>query len=157
MKNSKDMKTLSHPNSTQARPAGSLLSRYSRDYYRDDYVVNSVHVVECDSIDAEPCSNGKSSHKLSAMRRSPAKPESMSLDMNNIIQISISAEQSPDPVDRTDPKKNFTPSDSMSPNIKEIKQGKEESDQLEDQNEEDKVFSDDQDKDEACQEEGRSD
>ena len=123
MKNSKEMKTSSRLPSSEARPARSLLSRYSKDYYRDDYIVNSVHVVECDSIDAEPCSNGASIHKLSAMRQPQVKPESESLDTNNIIQISISAEQSPDPVNRTGHRKNSTFSDSMSPNVKDNKEG----------------------------------
>ena len=64
------------------------------------------------SADAEPRSQGERSQKLSAMRQSRAPPESMSLDTNNIIQISISAEQSPGPTNRSDPKRTYTFSDS---------------------------------------------
>lgn len=84
--------------------------------------MNSVHVVECDSIDAEACSNGPSLHKLSALRQPHEKPESESLDTNNIIQISISAEQTPDPNHRTGHRKNSTFTDSMSPNIRDNKE-----------------------------------
>lgn len=102
---------------SDVRAQPSLLSGYSEDYYRDDYVVNSVHVVECESIDAEACSNGDSLLKLSAMRQAQVRADSESLDMNHIIQISISAEQTPDPNQRTGHKKNSTFTDSLSPNI----------------------------------------